>query len=264
MNLKKSDKMIAIAGVVILVIAAIAIIIWSQNQEPEETPTQKEKLWEFTVDYKMPFPQGNGKVENTNTKVNDKIFKRKGDGSYQGNVTLQAPSGSNIKNATFEFYYKDMNYLLGRFGGDTLTIIVTDEMGTEKTEQIKGEGTKYIDFPISNSLSFGPIMAKDEDEAKQRLDENLSDVENMKTFDVKVTIKHGESLIFRPIAWILERLLDNDKFTLDVTFDYYMYYVVPPDDYQDDGWDKDTSLGDTSLSAWASTPYTSTNYLGYH
>ena len=263
MNLKKSDKMIAIVGVVILVIAAIAIVIWSQNQEPEETPTPKEKLWEFTVDYKMPFPHGTGKIENPNTKVNDKIFKRKGDGSYQGNVTLVAPSGSNIKNATFKFYYKDKNYLLGRFGGDTLTITVTDEMRQEKTKQIIGEGTIYIDFPISNPLSFGKIMAKDEYEAKQRLEENLSDVENMKTFDVKVTLKQKES-IFRPIAWILERLLDNDKFTLDVTFEYYVYEVVPPDDYQEDGGDKDTSLEDTSLGAWASTPYMSTNYLGYH
>jgi hypothetical protein len=236
--------------------------LYSQEDNGDNGPEQREELLEYTVDYETPCPQKMGDVENTNTKVNDFKLKRirKSDGSYQSNVTLLAPSGSNIKNATFKFYYKDNNYLLGRFGADTITMTVTDEMGQAKEEKITGENTKYIEFDVSNPISFGTIMAKDDSDAYQKLQENLTDVENMKIFDVKVTIKHGEKLNL--FGLFLERLLDKDGFTLDVTFEYYVYEEVPPEGHQDD--DKDTSLKNTPLNSWASTPYVSTNYLGYH
>jgi len=43
MNLKKSDKMIAIAGVVILIIAAIGIILYASNEPENEVPTNTEQ-----------------------------------------------------------------------------------------------------------------------------------------------------------------------------------------------------------------------------
>ena len=64
MNLKKSDKMIAIIGVVILIVAAISIVYYYVSTEDEVgEPTTGEKV------YKVTWEEKNGEM-----KILDKFF----------------------------------------------------------------------------------------------------------------------------------------------------------------------------------------------
>ena len=72
MNLKKSDKIIAVVGVLILIVAAVGIIIYApDNDEADDINGGKVEYYDFPVDVEtLPKPLLDEKEE----QINDKLF----------------------------------------------------------------------------------------------------------------------------------------------------------------------------------------------
>jgi len=267
MNLKQSDKMIAVVAVVILIIAAIAIIVYNEPEDEIED-TEGAKLLTYTLDPEL--KEGSLTLDPTPYEVEHKVL---GDGSYTGTIDL--PSDMIIESVSFHFDYEDNKMGLLNFfknmRADTLDITIIDESENEVgTLSLVGIDNGTVDLKLEGPMSINTIEAKDLDEAKMKLEENLTDYMSYieyDTYTVKVSLTNGES-VFRPLVWLSEKLLGKDTFTPTITYKYYDYKApIPPETEDDDNGDdngdedKDTSMTDR---LWASTPYMSSNYIGFH
>lgn len=260
MNLKKSDKMIAIAGVAILIIAAIGIIMYASNEPEDEVPTKNEELYTYTVTFAI---EQEDALSLTSMKIKEPLIKRlSGDGSKEQIVEI--PS-DNLKSIKFFIEYTDtimkgkIIKFLNFIGTDTITMKVFDEYDSKiDSVSIKGNGNATIMYQDIQPMTIGIIQAKDETEARQKLYENLSMDDTMETYKIKVTIDQKETLLFRPLARIAELLL-QDTFKLRVTYEYYIYDIVPPQEPPEEP-PTETNIG----QYYSPITWISTNYIGFH
>jgi len=254
MNLKKSDKMIAVAAVIVLIIAAIGIIFYTETDDDgKKLELRKEKHYTYDVIYDI--IEAPATPDNTEYVVKDKMFGA--DRVYNGIVEI---SSRHVKKVTFKVDYKDnlRGFLLKNLGADTLTVTVSGSNMGEQTETISGEGNVTLFSNEKSALKLTPIEAKDNfEEARAKLGENLSLDSMMETYTITVSVKNGERLIFRPINWLLEKL-GSDSFTMDITYEYYEYCLDTPEEPLDD---TPEDLGETN---WRATPYSSMNLVGFH
>jgi len=243
MNLKKSDKIIAIIGVVILIVAAIGIIMYApgdkedDNVEPPAEPINFDILVEPT---NVPL------IDNPEYPISDNLINLFGrfdrfDKSEYIPVNI---SSRGVKSVNIFVEYNDQRSgalfgLLKNVRADTLTVSILDKDGTEVMApvDIKGNGSISYDISVNNLLGVRSISALDEDKAKEKLDlelMNLSD--EMVTYTVKVTLNEKERVL-RPIHFLLEKLLDRDTFSIQVTYDQEVYDIksVENDGYNGDG-----------------------------
>lgn len=260
MNLKKSDKMIAIAGVVILIIAAIGIIMYSSNEPENEAPNKTEQQYPFTVNF---VTNEEEELSSTGMKIKEPLLKRlSGDGSIEQTVEI---TSYNLKSIKFSIEYTDtimkgkILKFLSFIGPDTITMTVFDEYDTKiDSKSIRGSGNANITTPDNLPVTIGIIQAKDEADAWQKLDENLSMDDMMETYKIKVTIDQKETLLFRPLARLLE-LLVKDTFNLRVTREYYVYDIVPPEEPPGEP-PAEANIG----QYYSPLTWMSTNYIGFH
>ena len=248
MALRKSDKIIAIVGVIILIVAGIGIVLYMDTEENEGGGTgNKNKMMYYPVESKMIFTP---LLEKSQSKIKLKI-RGGADFSYKGEIT----EVNNLKNISVTLRYTDNNPgLLGRFlnmGKDTITISVLD---SEK-EKVGGgtkQGSGKITFDISNPVMEeieGPIEAKSRDEAQQMLKDMY--VSTTETYTFKINIKGGL------IGALRERFLGKDSFKLTVSYCTYSYTIGEPED--DDGNTITGSNFDLDPPV-----YHTTNFPGYH
>jgi hypothetical protein len=260
MNLKKSDKMIAIAGVVILIIAAIGIIMYASNEPEDEVPTKTEKQYPFTVNWVIKEEE---ELSSNSMKIKEPLLKRlSGDGSKEQTVEI---SSFNLKSIKFFIEYTDtimkgkILKFLSFIGPDTITMTVFDEYDNKiDSKNIIGSGNATIMYQDNQPITIGIIQAKDEADAWQKLDENLSMDNMMETYKIKVTIDQKETLLFRPLARLAE-LLIQDTFNLKVTCEYYVYDLVPPEETPEEP-PTETNIG----QYYSPITWISTNYIGFH
>jgi len=245
MNLKKSDKMIAGIAVVVLIIAAIGIIYYSESEdEVPDNGDDKDKMILFNVidDVK----DGCVVPEDTNYKVKDKLLNLGGDGGYHGEVDI---AQQNLKSVQFKFDYTDTKSgkILKSLGRDTLTVKISDSNGEVIDKQtITGSGNKTIEVnSITPMISLAQIEAETEAEAEERLEERYSDFPMNTTFKIDVTLKIGE---IRLLKRIVEKLFGNDAFELEITYDYYHYGV---EEVEEDDEDKKTNLNEQVIKPTA-------------
>ncbi len=228
MNLKKNDKIIAVVGVIILVVAAIGIVLYSQEDEtvPIQPPEEEKTFFEVKV-------EENDLSEPKTLSFGKKSFRlRKESIVQQGEFyTLpQLDDLKSIKSVKFNISYTD-NKVKGLFGllwknvgKDTLDVTIKDPDGTkESIKQIKGSGKASIEFAVNPMIDCSPIESESMSEAQDILKSRIKD-NGMKwqdqSFALSATHKVGE--ILRPLLRVRERF-DTDSFDVDIIYTYYDY-----------------------------------------
>ena len=240
MSLKKSDKIIAIIGVVILIVAAVGIILYSSSVDDEETPEKDKKLYDFPVlvdEAYLPLTP-----DNPDFVVSEKT--RRVNGSYLGKVMV---SSAMLKNIEVSVEYMDGRHGLFGFGiiaknmgVDTLIVHLLDADGKEicqGTINNPDGGNITLETSIeSPKINLESIKAEDLDQAKRLLDENLTMIEDEQiVYQILVEIDEKE-IPLRPFAKLLEKL-EKDHFELTITENCYKYSIEDieiPDDEDDD------------------------------
>ncbi len=122
--------------------------------------------------------------------------------------------------------------------------------------KIIGMGNETLSIPGSNALDIGQIIAKDMNDAREKLDENLSNTGLTQKYTIEVTVKYGELRILKKF---LEKL-SGDSFTIEITANHYDYQLEEVENSNDDDGYEETSI----QSGYSATPYVSTNYIGFH
>jgi len=208
MALKKNDKIIAIAGVLILIIAAVSIVVlYSPVKEVKKT-TSEEKIFYVTWEEKT-----------GETSISGHVGKK---ASYAEPITVTVPSTDLVGVLThvkIQLVWKDdVTYrgILSK-GKDTLTAFICPT-GNEPGEPdvTFGEGNSSFEFGINSVPTLDQVTATDIDVANSKIQGNFSGKDTA-SFDTKITIKYGEK-IWRPLKYLKEK---GDNFELKVIYTYY-------------------------------------------
>ena len=253
MNLKKSDKMIAGIAVLVLIIAAVGIILYSEDKDDVILDDGKGKM--ISYDVNVDALLGSAHPDDENYQVSTKK-----NGAYTGVVDIGM---QNVKSVTFYVEYNDkftgifgFGILGKKIGQDTFTVTISDMEGNEiSSDSIKGSGNATITIlGVTDMISTAPIEAESKAEAEEMLEERYADNPTNVTYEVTASIKYGELRIIKKLR---ERLFSKDTFILEVTYDYYDYSVEEPES----GGNPPTSMPATS--DYSSTTYYSTSFPGY-
>jgi hypothetical protein len=246
MALRKSDKIIAIVGVIILIVAGIGIFLYMDIEDDNGNGNgDTGKMKDYPVESKMTFTP---LIEKSQSKIKLKV-RGGADFSYNGELI----GVSNLKNISVTLKYTDENPgLLGRFtkiGADTITISVVDSE-KEKVGGGSKKGSGKITFDISGPAMEikGPIEAESYEEAEQMLKDMY--VSTSETYKFKINVKGG---LFGALR---ERFLGKDSFKLTVTYCTYSYTLGEPMD--DDGGNPNTETN------FDPPVYHTTNFPGFH
>ncbi len=244
MNLKKSDKLIAIAAVVVLIIAAIGIIFYTETDDSDGLDLDKEQYYSYDVVYDV--KESSATPDNTDYIVKDKLLGA--DTIYNGTVEI---TDRHVKQITFKIDYKDnyRGFLLKSAGADTLFVTVSGSGMAEQTGEITGEGNITLFSNQQSALRLDSIEAKDDFEAREKLNENLSLDSMTETYTLTASLKQGEKFIFKPIKWLLEKL-GSDVFNVEITYEYY--------DYSLEGSEEPETVVPETLSSMGGVTYSNT------
>lgn len=243
MNLKKSDKLIAVAAVVVLVIAAIGIIFYTETEDSTDEIDSDKKTDCLLYDVVYDIKEASAKPDNENYVVKDKLLGA--DTTYSGNVNI---TGDHLKQITFKVTYSDRytGLLLKSAGADTLTVSVEGDGISGESQMIKGQGNVTFTSSQRSALSFDQIEAKSEMDAEERLDENLSYETMDYSYALTASLKQGETFLFKPVKWLLEKL-GSDSFEVEITYEYYDYDVEPVVVEMDEDGDDDEDIEETNI-----------------
>lgn len=209
MALKKTDKIIAIIGVLILIIAGIGIFLYVGTEETTPSaPPIEEKI--YNVKW----------AENTGTmSISGFAGKR---ATYIDPINLTESQGSVITDVTVYFVWKDdrhIGFILTR-GWDTLTADITPPVGEAQTHQSKGgsDNTTGLTFDKLNSApeDYEITDASSIEDATQRVMDEYAN-KNTASFETKITVKVGEPLR-RPWKYFRDK---GNGFTIEITYTYY-------------------------------------------
>ena len=238
MNLKQSDKMIAIVGVVILIIAAISIIYYVSSEDEVGEPTKEKKTFRVT------WKEKNGEMNIPDENV--------GKESYTNPFTVLTESGSVIKTVDVQIKWNDDNTygILRVYGQDTLTATISLAGGETKTHESTGEGDETLSFNVYTvSYRDDVIEANDIDEAKQEIKDKYQGM-NSALFDVDVSVETGERFQFiRPLRSFLNNRKDKgDTFSFFITYTYSYPEIVEDHGNNYDG-DNTTGQGESKGTA---------------
>jgi len=230
MNLKQSDKMIAIIGVVILIIVAISIVYYVSTEEEVGEPTKEKKT------FKVAWNEKNGEMKITDINI--------GKESYTTPFTVLTESGSVLETVDVQIVWKDDNTygILREYGQDKLTATISLAGGETKTHEATGEGDETLSFKM-NTVSYRDdvIEADDIDEAKKEIKDKYQGF-NSALFDVDVSVETGERFKFiRPLRSFLNNRKDKGE-----TFSFFITYTYSyPEIIEDQGnnYDGDNTTG---------------------
>jgi hypothetical protein len=228
MNLKKNDKIILIAGVAVLIIAGIGIAVYtSPNSDELDVGDTEPDYYSFTYNW----------IKNpVEIILDDSIYVEKSS-TYNGDFTINSPSGSVITDVNVEIIWED-DYTYGLIrtkGEDTLSITITDENGGSKSESATGGENLTFQFNNINDMpTSDSILAEDKTDAMNILDGMISG-ENTASFNIEANVETGERLI-RLLKFIRDK---GNDFQIKVKYNYYIYEI---EDHIDD-FDDNTTTG---------------------
>lgn len=227
MSLKKSDKIIAIIGVIILIIAGIGIVLYSSSDEENGTPNYKnEDKMMYDISFQISGPM-EAIPDNTAYSIKPKLLNR-GIKSYVGEVVI---SQKNLQSVNFYLKYNDnvkgvlAGKLLKAIGADTLTVNIKDSEGNVIISK-SGKGSLMVNETLeyASMISLEPIEAKDMTAAKSELEKRYIDHEE--SFKITVSLKTG--------LWgRIRELLNKDTFKLEISYMYYEYELEHEDEEND-------------------------------
>ncbi|MCJ7570364.1 MAG: hypothetical protein MUO82_00580 [Candidatus Thermoplasmatota archaeon] len=245
MNLKKSDKIIALVAVVILIIAAIGVILYTEKKPEVKLAVKEMFLYNVTVETNP----SSLTLDNTDyTMTNKKPYT----GTFE--VTSDNLEGIDIY---IEYKDNDRGLFFKESRKNTITVTVYDEAKTEVlTTKIIGMGNETLNIPGSKALDIGQIIAKDINDAREKLAENLSKTGLTQKYTIEVSVKYGEVRIRKKI---IEKL-SGDSFTIEITANHYDYQLEEVKNSNSDDGYEETII----QSGYSSISYVSTNYIGFH
>ncbi len=244
MTLRKSDKIIAIIGIIILIIAGVGIFVYMDTEDDNgDQNGDSDKIKFYPVESKITMHQLPDKSQ---TKIKLKI--RGTDFSFTHEIM-----DKNVINISVSVRYTDENPgLLGRLlklGKDTLTINVVDSEGNNVGSG-KKQGSGKIEFDIDGPATKiqVPIEAESFEEANQMLMDMYESFSETYTFNINV--KGG---LFGALR---ERFLGKDSFTVMVSYCTYDYTLEEP--FDDDNGNPNTETN------FDPPVFHTTNFPGYH
>jgi hypothetical protein len=226
MALKKSDKIIAIIGVIILIVAAVGIFLYADLEEEETKPGDERemKIYEIHYDETM----RSAMPDNQDYSIRARLLGR---GTYEGVVEITQQNLKSVE--VFVEYHDNKAGLFWRFGriraigADTITISIYDSMETEVgRESIRGDGNRTIPVKTDGEMiSMVAIEAEDKEVANQILQERF--INNHETYTIRISLNTG--------LWgKIRELLGRDSFILDINYKYYDYYLEEKSDEEFD------------------------------
>jgi len=201
MNLKKTDKMIAIVGVVILVVAAIGIVLYTSTDTDDNDIVPEEDVFYVTwTEYTGEMP-----IEGYAGKVYNEPFTIAG-----------VPAGSILTSVDVHLTWEDDNVygIIIKKGYDSLTAEIGLAGGEAQICESTGNDTLF--FTVNDRPYDETIDAEDLSEADQIV-YDMTQGKNDASFDVTITVQTGEKLR-RPLQYLKDK---GNDFELKVTYMYY-------------------------------------------
>lgn len=217
MDLKKNDKIILVAGVVILVIAAIGVAVYTSPDTGEIKSGNTEPEYE-TYSYTW--------VRNTGeTTIDDSLYVGK-NSPYSDSFTITTSSGSVLTDVEVQINWEDDSTygLLIKKGEDTLTADVGQQGSEPIHESSKGGGNMTFAFNLNDIPSSDSVLAEDKSDAGSIIDGMFSG-ENAESFDAGVSINTGERMV-RLFKWLKDK---GNAFELKAKYTYYVYEIEEPE-----------------------------------
>jgi len=242
MSLKRSDKMIALAGVLILIIAGIGIVLYVPNDdEGAPAPTDENGMITFQIEKRVTVVEEPS--ENIQLKLPSALSLLNKGKIYQ-NAEFKTIDEYNVESVTFNFSFQDKQTGFGLIpfilkllnrptGTDTVTIEITDPSGVAHTESLSHNSQKSI--PIKLAFDSAPeyMEAESIDDVEAEIIRNYtSDMWFGESFKIvaQLNIK-GKT---NPIARLLERFVAD---TVNVQYSY-TYYDLLPYEYDEENGDE--------------------------
>ena len=229
MSLKKTDKIIAIIGVLILVIAGIGIFLYVGTEEtPSSAPSTEEKIFEV----KWVMDTGTMSIDGSAEKKND----------YTTPFDVIEKQGSVITEVVVSFNWEDdhtsgiiLRKGIIKRGVDTLTAEITlgGEVQTHESEGYADNTTNPLTFTITSAPQDEEITdVISESEAWDIINSEYANKDKA-SFQTKITVTPGEKIGIRPLK-LLRFLRDKgNDFTMEITYTYYTpsineFTIEPP------------------------------------
>lgn len=246
MSLKKTDKIIAIVGVVILIVAVFGVLFYYEAEDTVDEDKNGTVTKEFEVYW-------------TEYTVEDKITgKAQKNSPYKDPINITLDEGCVLSIVEIRIVWKD-DYTKGMLinkGEDTLTAEFTPENGEMQKHSKKAKGNETFIFPINSVIPQNEIIEDVEDifAAEDKIAEDYAGMDST-SFDVKVTCKPGERLLsFRPLKFLNFLRDKGNSFDLFITYKYYKPDITEIGN-SDNNQDDNNTAGYTGTGV-----YTSTNY----
>ena len=253
MNLKKSDKIIAVVGVIVLIVAAVGIIAFAPGDGDDNNVTNEEKLKDYEI-----------KWEKKNTVVKEELFVDK-DGLVESDFSFSPFSNMPvvITNVEVSISWED-DLTLGvvlknRDGEDTITAVITVD-GKTLNHEATGTGNQTESFSI-NSIPLDYTI-EDVETIEDAMDQIEADYSNKDTvtYGHEITWTKGEKPFNLRPGKTLNFFKDKGN---DVTIEYtFEYYQADFTEIEDDDT-KDTSYQGDQISEDVRNTVRSLDYSGY-
>jgi hypothetical protein len=251
MNLKRSDKIIAAVGVIILIIAAIGIILYVESEDDvDEISSRKE------IKYEVEWTHASDSLDTITGNVGRPILQRSG--TYTKPFEVTVPDGNVLTKVDVCITWNDDNKygLQNNKGLDELTAKFTYGEATE-THKKTGSGNETFTFTIYDAPEPLTEVITDAESMSDAKDMVLEDhkEKNTASFETKITVKIGETL-FRPLKYMKDK---GNNFKIHVT--YYCYTLDINEIENDVDEDKETSLVNLGFMGGK---FTAMNFAGFH
>jgi hypothetical protein len=226
MNLKKSDKIIAAVGVIILIIAAVGIFFYVSTEEVEEVVTEPEEKT-FYVTW----------TKETGEIPLDGYAGKKAPYNQAHTVTA---FGGVLTSADFQLTWEDDCTYFGIFskGLDKLTAEISMTDGEPQPPQSSvGSGDMTFPFSVNDIPMVDSVEAEDIFEAEEIINEMFSG-QGVTSFDVTVTVSTGEKLR-RPLKFLKDK---GNSFELKIIYEYYSPMIE--EEYGEDYGEEENAVGE--------------------
>jgi len=227
MILKRSDKLIAIIGVIILIVAGIGIFIYISAEDGTEDVEGDRTKNKFIVEW----------IEEDQMETINGYAGRDGDYNGAVDITITKEPVSVLLNVEIRVIWMD-SHITGRFlpnigpfkvGQDSLAAEFTYEGESKQIPSHMTSGNKSEQFTIYDKPTDQVIEdIKDYNEAVQKIKDDYMDMDSA-LINTKIMITPGEkpAFIFRPLTMIRYLMDKGENFELEITYTY-CYPVINP------------------------------------
>ena len=205
MPLMKNDKIILIIGVVVIIVAAVGIAVYTSVDSDDLDILEEPEYMTYDVSWTK------------NTKTMD--FTGLAQKSYNDPFSVDSPTYSILTRVEVNVIWTDdISYgLLIKRGLDTLTAEISYN-GDSQKKSSKGSGNMSYDFPINDMPTLDSIEASDYNDALETVRAMFLG-EDKATFDTKINVDTGER-IWRLFKFIRDK---GNKFEIQITYHYYTF-----------------------------------------